>query len=111
MKDLDKKLEKVYNTLGNKYITDNFISEPFEFRVKIRRGDRDDDLQDYIVEVYSIPNMPKSFTYKPEKNEFLNGIHISVLKSKFKEFIKYVDSSFGGYGGTVGVNFIYEYYD
>ena len=106
MKDLSKVLEKVFNTLGNMYITDNFDAEPFEFRVNVRRGDRDDDLQDYIVEVYSIPNMPESLNYKSGKRNGSDGIDISVLKHKFREFIKYVDSSFGGFGRTVGIRFM-----
>lgn len=106
MKDLDKKLEKVYNTLGNKYITDNFISEPFEFSVKIRRGDREEDLQDYIIEVYCIPDMPNGFTYKPGKSEYMDGIHISVLKREFLDYIKYVDSSFGRGGRSLGIRFM-----
>ena len=95
MKDLSKILEKIYNTLGNKYLTDNFDTEPFEFKVKIRSGDRDDDWQDYIVEVYSIPDIPRSFTYKSGKGNGMDGIHISVLGNKFREFMRYVDPSFG----------------
>jgi len=106
MKNLNTILEKIYNTLGNKYLTDNFDTEPFEFKVKLRKGDRDDDLQDYIIEVYSIPNMPKSLNYKSGKRNGSDGIDISVLKHKFREFIQYVDSSFGGFGRIVGIRFM-----
>lgn len=103
MKDLDKILEKLYNRLGNSYLTKNFDTTPFEFKVKIRKGDRDDDLQNYIVEVYSVPDLPQTFRYKSDKK---NGIHISVLGNRFKEYIGYVDTSFGGFGKTVGINFM-----
>lgn len=106
MKNLDKILEKIYNTSGNQYITDNFDSEPFKFSVRIRRADRDDDLQDYIIEVYSTPDMPESLTYKSGKGNGMDGIDISVLRYRFREFIKYADSSFGGFGRTVGLRFM-----
>lgn len=98
-------LEKVYNKLGNKYLTDNFITEPFEFKVKVRY-DRDDEYYDYIVDVYSTPDIPKSFEYKPEIRERkkTDGIHISVLKNEFKEMIEYVDDSFSK--RIYGVNFV-----
>ena len=106
MKDLSKVLEKVFNVLGNMYITDNFDAEPFEFRVNVRKGNRDDDLQDYIVEVYSTPNMPESFNYKSGKKDSVSGIHISVLGNKFRELMRYVDSSFGEFRKTVGIRFM-----
>lgn len=69
-------LEKVYNKLGNKYLTDNFITEPFEFKVKVRYVG-DDEYYDYIVDVYSTPDIPKSFEYKPEirERDKYDGIH------------------------------------
>ena len=106
MKNLNTILEKIYNTLGNKYITDNFDSEPFEFKVNIRSGNRDDDFErDFVIEIYSIPDMPNGFTYKPGKSEY-NGIHISLLKREFLDYIKYVDSSFGGFRKTIGIKFM-----
>ena len=106
MKNMDKVLEKVFSMLGNKYLTDNFDTEPFEFKVKIRKGDRDDDLQDYIVEVYSVPKMPKSFNYKSGRRNGSDGIDISVFKYKLKELIRYVDTSFDGFGRTIGIRFM-----
>lgn len=107
MKNMDKILKRVYNTLGNKYLTDNFKTEPFEFDVKVRRGDREDDLQSWIVEVYSVPDLPESFVYKKQnEGRVSDGIHISVLRREFKNYIKYVDPSFGGYGKTIGVKFM-----
>jgi len=103
MKSLDKVLERIYNTLGNFYLTDNFDTDTFEFKVNIRKGDRDDDLQDYIVEVYSVPDLPESFMYKDSNN---SGIHISRLGHEFKELIKYVDSSFGEFRKTIGIKFM-----
>jgi len=106
MKNFNTILEKIYNTLGNKYLTDNFDTEPFEFKVRLRKGDRDDDLQDYIIEIYSVPDMPDGFNYKSGKRNGSDGIDISVFKHKLKEFINYVDSSFGGFGRTVGIRFM-----
>ena len=106
MKDLDKVLKKIYNGIGNSYLTKNFDTGPFEFNVNFRRGDRDEDLQDYIVEVYSVPDLPKSFMYKEKNKEGMNGIHISVLKKKFKEYIEYIDPTFGKFGKTIGIKFM-----
>lgn len=109
MKNLDRILEKMYNTMGNKYLIDNFDTGPFEFRVNVRRGDRDDDLQDYIVEVYSTPEVPRSFRYKPDNENKIGhrvGIDISVLGHKFKEYASYVDPSFGKFRKTIGVKFM-----
>jgi hypothetical protein len=112
MKNLDIILEKMYNTLGNSYLTKNFDTEPFEFKVNVRKGTYDNDLQDYIVEVYSNPDLPKSFIYKSDSDENsdekygIGGIDISVLRGLFKEYVNYVDSSFGSFGKTVGVKFM-----
>lgn len=109
MKDLEKALDRIYNRFGNKYLTDNFDTEPFEFKVRIRKGYRSEnynDFDDYIVEVYSVPDMPESFEYKGGKRDGNDGIHISVLKHKFKEYIGYIDSSFGEFRKTVGIKFM-----
>lgn len=106
MKNLNNVFEKVFNTLGNKYLTDNFDTEPFEFKVKIRKGNREEDLQDYILEVHSVPDMPDSFLYKSGKRNGSDGIDISVFKHQLKEFIKYVDTSFGGFARTIGIRFM-----
>lgn len=103
MKDINKVLEKLYNTLGNDYLTSKFDTEPFEFKVNVRKSKDVHDLQDYIVEVYSVPDMPESFMYKSDKR---NGIHISVLKNKFKNYIRYIDSSFGEFRRTIGIKFM-----
>jgi hypothetical protein len=103
MKELSKILEKLYNTLGNSYLTENFDTEPFKFKVNVRKGDRDEDLTGYVVEVYSVPNLPATFRYKGNEKE---GIHISVLRTKFKSFIPYIDSNFGRFGRTIGVRFM-----
>jgi hypothetical protein len=104
MEHLNKILEKLYNTLGNDYLTDNFDVEPFEFKVNVRKSDYgDDELYNYIVEVYSTPDLPKSFMYKGDEQ---NGIDISKLTYVFKGYVKYVDSSFGQFGKTMGVRFM-----
>ena len=110
LESLSKILEKLYNTMGNKHLVDNYETGPFEFKVNVRRGDKDDDLYSYVVEVYSTPDMPRRFMYRPEVKEknkiWADAIDISVLRSKFKEYIKYIDSSFGGFGKTIGVVFM-----
>ena len=103
MKNLSKSLERLYNVLGNNYLTDNFDTGPFDFKVNIRKAKDDNDLQNYIVEIYSVPELPEAFWRKSDKK---NGIHISALKNKFKEYIGYVDSSFGGFGKTIGIKFM-----
>lgn len=93
---LSEILEKMYNTLGNKYLTKNFITEPFDFKVKVIY-DRDDEYYDYIIQVYSIPDIPKSFNYKPEvrelENKWADAIDLSVLSNEFKKYVEYVDPS------------------
>ena len=104
---LSNVLELVYNKLGNKYLTDNFITEPFDFKVKVRYGGND-EYYDYIIDIESTPDMPKSFWYKPEvkkeKNKRADGIDITVLHNEFKEMYKYVDDS--PRLKSVGINFI-----
>lgn len=104
---LSEILEKVYNTLGNKYLTNNFITEPFEFKVKIIY-DRDNPYYDYEIQVYSIPDIPKSFFYKPEvkeeKKAWADGIDISVLANEFKQYIQYVDPTSKRYYGFKFMN-------
>ena len=103
--ELSNILEKLYNKLGNKYLTDNFVTEPFEFKVNVIY-DRDNDMYDYIVKVYSNPDIPEEFFYEPEIKEEkrMDGIHISVLKSKFKEYIQYVEPSSKRYYGIDFMN-------
>ena len=83
-------LTKLYNKLGNNYLTRNFITEPFEFDVKVRY-DRDNYICDYIIEVSSIPSIPESFEYRPELNKDAHGVHISVVQGKFLDMYKSVE--------------------
>ena len=106
MKELEKALDRIYNRFGNKYLTDNFDTEPFEFKVKIRRGNREEDLHNYIIEIYSVPDMPDSFDYKGGKRDGNDGIDISVFKYKLKELMGYIDTSFGEFRKTVGIRFM-----
>ena len=100
--ELSNALTRVYNKLGNKYILDNFFSEPFEFKVKVRYGESD-EYHKYYVDVYSVPDMPRFFTYRPEKkkNAFLTDVNFIGLK--FKSMIEYIDSE---RKGLIGVNFM-----
>jgi hypothetical protein len=89
-------LEKLYNKLGNRYLTKNFITEPFEFEVNIKY-DRNNNTYDYIIEVYSNPPMPQSLYYRPEvkeeKNKTTDGVHISVIRSEFKKMFEYLETN------------------
>jgi beta-galactosidase beta subunit len=103
---LSNVLTKVYNTVGNRYITDNFISEPFEFKVKVRYGDPY-EYHKYYVDVYSIPDMPEFFKYTPElrkkEKKDVVGADVNVIGIKFKSLIEYVDNE---RKGLIGVNFM-----
>ena len=104
LKVLSNQLTKIYNTLGNEWLTSNFVTEPFVFSVYLRRGDPM-DTTDYVIEIYSHPQMTETFKYKKELEKNVDGVHISVLRNKFKELANYVER-FGGFGNTVGVNFM-----
>ena len=103
---LSKALTSLYNSLGNAWIVENLESEPFEFRVFVRRGDND-DLTDYVVEVYTDRPIPHTIPYKnPSKQPTrADGIHYSVLRNKFEDLCDYVDR-FGGFRKTLGVKFM-----
>lgn len=89
-------LEKLYNKLGNRYLTKNFITEPFEFEVNLKY-DRDDEFFDYIIEIYSKPPMPQTLEYRPEvkeeKNKTSDGVHISVIRGEFKKMFEYIETN------------------
>ena len=93
---LSTTLEKLYNKLGNRYLTKNFITEPFEFEVNIKY-DRNNNTYDYIIEVYSNPPMPQTLEYRPEvkeeKNKTADGAHISVIRSEFKKMFEYIETN------------------
>ena len=93
---LSEILEKLYNKLGNRYLTRNFITEPFEFKVKIKY-DRDNEIHDYIIEVYSNPPMPNTLEYRPEvrkeQNKTASGVHISVIKGEFKKMYHSIETN------------------
>lgn len=78
---------------------ENYETEPFDFRVFVRRGDND-EITDYVVEVYTDRPVPKSMNYKNDSRG--HGIHYSVIQHKFKELADYIDT-FGGLGKTIGV--------
>ena len=93
---LSEMLEKLYNKLGNRYLTRNFNTEPFEFQVKIKYN-RDNELYDYIIEVYSNPPMPNTFDYRPEVREEQNktayGANISVIKGEFRKMYHSIETN------------------
>ena len=91
--ELSVVFEKLFNKLGNKYLTRTFITEPFEFNVKVRYG-TDQEYHDYIVEVYSNPPMLNTFKYRPEvaEKKEAEGAHISIIDSEFRKLYDYVKS-------------------
>ena len=99
--ELSLALTKMYNRFGNEYITDNFISEPFKFEVKIKYVD--DYRYDYIAFVYSIPEVPRTFQYKPEikKNVVAD---ITIIEREFRKLINYIDPNRAELTGVSFVN-------
>ena len=97
-------LTKLFNNLGNKYLTDNFVTEPFEFKVNVRYGDRGES-HGFVVDIHSKPDMPESFNYKPEikKEKIVHGIDISVLKYEFRKMIEYTGFK---YVDNTRINFV-----
>ena len=104
--ELSNVLTKLYNKLGNKYLVDNFITEPFEFKVNVRYGNPY-EYHKYYVDVYSIPDMPEFFKYTPElrkkEKKDVVGVYVNVIELKFKSLIEYVDND---RKGLIGVNFM-----
>lgn len=95
--------------MGNQYLVDNFITEPFEFKVSVRRGG-DEDLYNYVVEIDSFPKMPNSLKYRPEvigkDNLWVDAADKSVIVHDFRKMIDYIDTSFGSFGKTIIVEFV-----
>ena len=101
---LSKALSSLYNSLGNEWIVNNLDSEPFKFRVYVRKGD-DSDLYDYVIEVYSDRPIPRTIPFKdPSKQPSkADGVHYSVIRNKFKELARYIED-FGNFRRTLGVD-------
>lgn len=104
--ELSNILTKAYNTIGNSYITKNFISEPFVFKVEVRYGDLY-EYHEYYADISSVPDMPEFFRYRPEVRKKLNKVNVGVDREiigfEFKEMISYIDSE---RAKLIGVNFI-----
>jgi len=99
--DLSKSLTKIYNLFANEWIVDNFDSEPFDFRVYVRKGEVD-DLTDYVVEVYTDRPIPHTLYYKDRESHRADGVHYSTVIHKLKELASYIDN-FGHFQNTLGV--------
>lgn len=106
LKEISLALEKIYNTMGNKYLTSNFITEPFEFKVDVVRTPGDDSLWDYVIRVKSTPKMPESLEYREKTPASVDGVHKSVVQYNFKKYINYIDPTFGSFRKTVGLVFV-----
>lgn len=106
LSQLSKALTSVFNTLGNDWITENLISEPFRFRVYVRRADPY-DLTDIVAQVFTDRPIPQTIPYKnpEEQKSKADGIHYSVLQNKFKELANYIET-FGSFGKTFSVEFM-----
>jgi len=106
-KEISSALEKIYNTMGNNYLTSNFITEPFEFKVNFVRTPEDESLWDYVIRVESTPKMPESLEYRNKKTpNGVDGVHKSVVQHNFKKYIYYIDPTFGSFRKTVGLVFV-----
>jgi hypothetical protein len=108
LKILSNQLSKIYNTLANEWLTKNFETKPFDFRVFVRKDYSDSSLGDYVVEVYTHDLIPKDFKYREDvkKDKFADGIHYSVLSNKLKELIKYVVPNMGDFQKTFEIRFM-----
>lgn len=106
IKILSNQLSKIYNSLGNKWLVENFVTEPFEMRIYVRKGTDADDLHDYEVEIYTDRKVPGTFEYRKDVMAGVYGAHISYIKTFFKELATYVEPSFGKFGKTIGINFM-----
>jgi hypothetical protein len=81
---LSKQLTKLYNKLGNEWLTNEFDTEPFDFTVYVKKGDEILDKGDYLVQIYSNPWMPKSFNRNGKK------VRLEKISNKFEEMAKYI---------------------
>lgn len=93
-------LTKLYNTLGNKWLTDNFHIKPFDFRVYLRKADLTEPY-DYIAEVYSDRPIPQFFQYKEGMSDMSVETFFS-LRNHLKSLATYVDD-FGSYDKFLGL--------
>lgn len=91
LKILSNQLSKIYNTVGNEWLTRNFKTEPYDFKTFVKRGDIDDTV-DYIVEVYTHDLIPKDFEYRDEiaNEKKTKSANHTILTNKLKELIKYI---------------------
>jgi len=81
---LSKQLTKLYNKLGNEWLTNEFDTEPFDFTVYVKNGDEILDQGDYLVQIYSNTWMPKSFNRNGKK------VRLEKISNKFEEMAKYI---------------------
>ena len=104
--ELSNILTKVYNTIGNRYIIENYTVGPFEFKVRIRYGNPY-EYHDYYAEVYSVPEIPEYFRYKPEvrkeKKKLSPIVDYAFVELEFKKIISYIDPE---RSSKFGVNFM-----
>lgn len=105
LKLFSEQLSKIFNTLGNDWLVENFITEPFDMNVVVRKGGTD-DLRDYEVEIYTDRTLPHTFEYREGIKPHYYGAHISKIQSYFKELLDYIDPTFGVFRKTIGVKFM-----
>lgn len=97
-----KTLTKLFNSLGNSYITETFDEEPFLFSVYLKRGDPMFDEKDYLAEVHTTRFIPKMFRSKknPKKT-----VSVEKVRQKFEEMTSYLDIV-ANEGKTIQVRFM-----
>lgn len=83
-----KTLTKLFNSLGNSYITSNFDEQPFVFSVYLKKGDEMFDDADYLAEVHTNRFIPKNFKVKdtPKKR-----VSIEKVRQEFEQMTSYLD--------------------
>lgn len=108
-KSFDKLFEKIIDRFVNSYlkrVTD--IDYNYNFEVKSRYGDRDSDLQDWIIEIYTDKPIPSKFQYSDEykKKKNVDGFHQNVLAYEIKQMLPSMGIDIKSFRNTVGIKFM-----
>jgi hypothetical protein len=83
-----KTLTKLFNSLGNSYITENFEEQPFLFNVYLKRGDPMFEEADYLAEVHTNRFVPKFFKLRSNPKKKVSS---EKIREKFQEMTSYLD--------------------
>jgi hypothetical protein len=87
---LSKALSIVFNNLANDWIKEHLDQEPFLFRTLVRKpGHDEEELGDYIVEVYTDRFIPRTMTYTKDGKK--KKITPEFLRKKLISLSKYIE--------------------